>query len=446
MRIATLMSGTLVAQGIMLGFMPLLTRIYTPEEFGVYSLFFSVVSILGLVSSLKYDQAIMLPKSEKNAQALVFLAIAITLLVVCVVSLFLFVFESIFLSYFSGLKIVMWMIPVGVLLIGILQIFKAYSSRYLFYKKIATVRAINAISVVSIQGLSRSGITVNGFVLEFNRIAFELNGFLFKFEGILLSYSGGVLNFNGLIIGKLIADFISLLLLINSHFNKKTLQLKNFSRRRVINVAKRYEQFPKYQSVTVFLNALSQNMPIILLGTYYSVDIAGYYALTVRILKVPIGLIGMSTKEVYYQKASKMYAHGEDILGLYLKTTIGLGKIFVLPFLVVLFFGEFLFGVVFGDKWGVSGIVSQVLIFWFAIGFINTPAVSTFSILSVQRIQMKLEFLSLILRFIAIYIGYTVYGSYMLSIFLFMIVSVGINLFYIIYIYIKLKRISSVVI
>jgi len=430
MRIATLMSGTLVAQVIMLGFMPLLTRLYTPEEFGVYSLFFSVVSILGLVSSLKYDQAIMLPKSDKNAQALVFLSIFITLIVVCIASLVVFQFEPIILIYFSGLAGILWMIPIGALLIGLLQIMSAYSSRRQFYKKIATVRAINAVSVVSIQGLSRSSIKIHGFVYEIN--------------GMVINLSEFILYFNGLIAGKLVADFISILLLAKYHLKNKTLQFKVISYKRLRYVLKRYDQFPKYQSFTVFINAISQNMPIILFGIYYSPEIAGFYALAVRVLKVPTGLIGASTKEVYYQKASKMFAQGESILNIYLKTTIGLCKIFVLPFLVISIFGEALFSFIFGEKWAASGLVSQILILWFAMGFVNTPAISTFNILGIQKVQMRLEFFSLILRFVAIYLPYYTYNSYILSVFAFMIVSSGVNIFTLIYIYKKIKSIHKV--
>jgi len=426
MRIATLMSGTLVAQVIMLGFMPLLTRLYTPEEFGVYSLFFSVVSILGLVSSLKYDQAIMLPKSDKNAQALVFLSIFITLIVVCIASLVVFQFEPIILIYFSGLAGILWMIPIGALLIGLLQIMSAYSSRRQFYKKIATVRAINAVSVVSIQGLSRSSIKIHGFVYEIN--------------GMVINLSEFILYFNGLIAGKLVADFISILLLAKYHLKNKTLQFKVISYKRLRYVLKRYDQFPKYQSFTVFINAISQNMPILLLGIYYSADIAGFFALTVRALKAPISLIGASTKEVFYQTASQKYAQGEEVLLLYFKTTCGLAKLFIAPFLFVLFFGEQLFSIVFGKEWVVAGEISQVLIIWIFFLFINSPSITMFNVLHLQRVSMLVEIVSVAFRFIAIYAGYYFFNSYFLSVVFFVGSSVAINSYVIMYIYFRLKK------
>ncbi|MEA2017430.1 MAG: oligosaccharide flippase family protein [Campylobacterota bacterium] len=405
MQIATLMSGTLIAQVVTLAFIPIITRLYTPAEFGLYSLFFSIVSILGLVSSLKYDQAIMLPKSDKDAQALVFLSILITFATVVLVILGLLIFQDFFVNYFSGATHFVWMIPFGVLLLGLLQIFNAYSSRRQFYKKLATVKVANSLTVASVQSSSK---------------------YFFALDGLVL--------------GKLMADGLSLFLLLRFHVKKQTLQLSSLSKRRVKANVKRHDHFPKYQSFTVFFNALSQNIPVLLFASLYSAEVAGLYALTVRVLQVPVGLIGASTKEVYYQRASKMYANGEDIFNLYKKTTLALLKIFIIPFLTVLFFGEYLFGFVFGEQWTQSGEIAQLLIFWTFIGFINSPSVMSYSILNFQKIQMRVEFLSVFLRFSAIYLGFYFYNSYMNSILFFVLVSLVTNLFIILFIFVKLKK------
>ncbi len=77
-QIITLISGTLFAQIISLISIPILTRIYTPDEFGLYSIFFAVTSVIGMVSSLSYEQAIVLPKSQRSADAILLLSITIT--------------------------------------------------------------------------------------------------------------------------------------------------------------------------------------------------------------------------------------------------------------------------------------------------------------------------------------------------------------------------------
>lgn len=406
LQIMTLMSGTLIAQVISLAFIPVITRLYTPAEFGLYSLFFSIVSILGLVSSWKYDQAIMLPKDDEDANALVFLSILITLGMVFVVSIGIILFNFYIVDYFDDQKYLVWLIPLGVLLIGLLQIFNAYSSRNQYYKKLATVRVANSTTVSSVQAASKY-----------------------------------ILKFNGLVLGKLLADILSLFLLLKFNIKKQTLHFKYISRKRLIVNSKRYDHFPKYQSLTVFLNSISQNIPILLFASLYSPEIAGFYALTVRVLKLPVSLIGSSTGEVYYQKASKMYSSGENIFNLYKNTTLSLLKIFIVPFFVVLFAGEHLFRLVFGSEWTVSGYMAQILILWFLFSFITPPSFINFRILNLQKVQMKLEIISVSLRFLSIYAGFFFYDSFIISIILFLISSVSINIIAMIFIYFYLKKI-----
>lgn len=392
MQIMTLMSGTIISQVVMFAFMPILTRLYTPGEFGIYSLFFAVTGILGVVSSWKYDQAIMLPKSDKDAQALIFLSIMITLGMAVLSAAGLFVFYDFFLSYFEGLAHVIWMIPIGILLIGLIDIFTAYTSRKQYYKQLASVRVVNTMSVVSFQGASKY-----------------------------------LLSFDGLIFGKLFADTITLLLFLKYHIKKQTLQLRSISRRRMQVNAKRYENYPKYTSFGALMNTLSANVPVLLLTSFYSVEAAGLYALTVRVLQVPVRLIGGSTREVYYQRASRMYASGENIFNLYKKTTLALLKIFIIPFIVFFLFGESMFSFIFGEEWNTSGTFAQILIFWFLFLFINSPTMISFDILMLQKLSLLIQIISLSVRILSLYIGYW-YESIYISILLFTLASVLSNI------------------
>lgn len=404
LQIATLMSGTLIAQVITLAFIPIITRLYTPSEFGVYALFMTLSSIVGLVSSLKYDQAIMLPKQEIDAQAIVFLSVLITSVITLLSIIAVLVFYDLLLEYFLGNSTMIVLLPIGILLVGLLQIFNAYSSRKQYYKELSIVKVYNSSIIVGVQSTIRY-----------------------------------LLKLDGLVIGKILGDVVSLFLLLKLHIKKQTLQLKQISKNRMIVNAAKYNSFPKYQSTTVFMSAISQSLPVLLFASLYSPEIAGFYSLAIRMLQVPVGLIGSSTREVYYQKASKMYAAGESIFLLYKKTTLGLIKIFILPFIIIVLFGDILFNFIFGSEWLRSGEFSQVMIFWIYLLFINSPSVATYSILNMQNIQMKLEIISITLRFLSIYIGFYFFNSFLISIFLYVFVSFCINLFAIIYIYIKLK-------
>jgi O-antigen/teichoic acid export membrane protein len=388
--------------------MPILTRLYTPDEFGAYSLYISVISIVGLVSSLKYDQAIMLPKSNSNAFSLLTLSLLIIATISLLAALVVLIFADQITNYFSGHENLSYLIPFGIFLIGVVQAFTAYSSRHCFYKQIAGARISNSISVTSLPIISK-----------------------------------WLLNFNGLVIARLVADSLNILILLRKHITEKTLYFSLISKKRLRLNALRYINFPKYQSISVFLNSVSQNMPVILLGLLYSPAIAGLYALAERILRAPVGLIGASTKEVYYQTASRRYINGENILSLYVKTTVGLAKLIIVPLIIILLFGDSIFELLFGEEWSASGNISQLIIIWVFFLFINSPTMVTFNILHKQKAALALEIGSVLLRFASIYAGYLLFESFYTSISLYVASSVLINIIAILFIYSKLKKLHE---
>ena len=405
MQIITLMSGTLMAQAIIFAFIPILTRIYTPSEFGLYALFFAISSILGMVSSLRYEQAIMLPKSDRDAQALVFLSTVVTLIFSIFTAIVLSIFYNFFVSYFEGIEYLVWLLPISIFIIGMIQIFDIYSTRKQLYKKIATVRMIESVTTISTQWSSRS-----------------------------------IFIFDGLIIGKMLSNIVSLYLYIYIHIKKHTLVLKHINKRRVKANIKRHENFPRYFFFSSLLNSLSQQLPIFLFTLLFSPAIAGFYSLTARVMQAPILLVAGSTRSVFYQKASQMYARGEDIIPLHIKTTVGLVKLFIVPLLVILFFGEEIFIFLFGSKWAESGVIAEITIIWFLFVFITPPTSMMYNILKLQKRLLQLQTVTTVLRVLAIYLGFYIWGTYIASVTLFTIISVIHNLIFMGYIYYRIRR------
>ena len=399
-QIITLMSGTLMAQVIMFAFIPILTRIYTPSEFGLYSLFFAISSMLGMVSSLRYEQAIMLPKSNRDAQALVFLSIIVTILFSLIIALILWLFYQPILNYFEGNSYLVWLLSPSIMIIGLVQIFETYSTREQLYKKIAFVRMMESVTTISSQGISR---------------------YFFALDG--------------LIVGKMFSNLISLYLFCYFHIKKQTLVLKYITKRRIRANIKRHEDFPKYFTLSSLLNSFSQQVPLFLFTLLFSPAIAGFYSLSARIIQAPILLVSGSTRSVFYQRASKMHSNGEDITPLYLKTTIGLIKLFIAPLLIILFFGQEIFVFLFGLEWGESGVISQITIFWFLFVFISAPTSAMYNILNLQKILLIIQLITIVTRVVAIYLGYYIFGTYIASVVLFTIASVIHNIIFIGYIY-----------
>lgn len=399
----TLLSGSILSQLILFLSTPILTRLYSPAEFGAFALFMTIIGLFGGVSSLKFEMAIALPKSERDAKVLLILSTLLTTVFAILTLIALYLFEDSLIEHFPELKSYLYLIPVGVLIVGLFQIFEVYSVREELFFNISTSKLSQAISTVSTQ------------------IGFK------------------ALSNSGLIYGYLIGYSIGAIILGFKAIKEGAIEFKYFTRRRVILNLKKYDNFPKYHSFSSFINFLSQMAPVILLGYFYSMEVAGFYALTVRLLITPIKLITNSVRSVYYQRASKSIANRECIRDIFLKSTLTLLKIGILPALIFIYLSQDIFRVIFGEEWVVSGVYGEILIFWIFMLFINSPAVATISILHMQKFYLKYEIALLIFRFLAIFLGYIIFISEIYSIILYSIVGFFLNIFLIYRVYSELN-------
>lgn len=409
-NIITLISGTAVSQGILFAATPFLTRLYTPEEFGYFSLYAAIVAVLSSVASWKYELAIMLPKENKDAQAVLFLSIIATIITSVFVFILIIIFKEIIITHItSEVETFIWIVPAGVLISGLYQVFIAFSSRHKYFRSISVSRISQAGGAVSVQAVSKS-----------------LN--LFP---------------QGLIWGKIAGDALSLGVLIFKHIRNQTIHLKSISKKDILHNASIYKDFPKYQSIAQFLNSLSQNVPFFLLTTLYNPEIAGFYMLTSRVLSVPTSLIGRSTREVFYQKASEIHADGQSIQRIFVKTTIGLAKLGIIPFILIGIFAQQIFTLFLGPEWLVSGIFAQLIIVWSFFGFINPPSTMTIYILGLQRFSLKYESLLVFFRILSIYLTFLFFNNHFFTIGFYAGVGLIFNLILISYCYSKVKTKSQ---
>ena len=92
-NIIKLFSGTVIAQALPLAISPILARIYTPEEFGLLTIFLSILTIGNTIVTAKYEVAIYLPRTDKAARYVVKLNLLISLMVTSIALI-------VFLSFF----------------------------------------------------------------------------------------------------------------------------------------------------------------------------------------------------------------------------------------------------------------------------------------------------------------------------------------------------------
>lgn len=400
--ISTLVSGSLIAQLITFLSIPLLSRLYTPEDFGAYSTFITLTGIFGLISNLLYDRAIILPKKDSNALSLFIAAVFFSFLTLIFILTTIVLFRPLLSDYFVGIStLIFFLIPLRVFQLGIFQASEQISIRDKKFKSTAIIRSSNSF-LTSLFQIS-------------SNIFYNLNG--------------------GLILGKILSDIIATILFIISNISFFLKNIPKVSLASVASIVKKHIVFPKFQLPSIFSNTVSQSLPIVFLTSFFSLEIAGFYGMSMRLLKQPTELIGSSTQNVFYQRATGLFNKGESILGLFTSTTLNLTKIYILPMFIIIFFAPLIFELFLGSEWVVAGQISQILIFWCFFSFIKPPAMMLFNILKLQHIQLRIEFTQLFLRIAALLTGYIFFQSYLVSITLFVIVSATVDIYTLFFIY-----------
>jgi O-antigen/teichoic acid export membrane protein len=340
-NVLTLMTGTTIAQAIPIAITPILTRIYSPEDFALFALYGSILMLLSVMATGKYELAITIPKNNIEAKNIVILSILISIFLSIFILILLFAFSDSIANLLKNKNIedLLFLLPISILSVGFYQSMSYYTNRESKFKRLALSRVIQSLSVASIS-------------LFFGYI-------------IYLNY--------GLVLGSVFGQFLAAIILVRLVINDNKNFLKNISFRKIFVVAKKNIKFPKFLIVSDFINTFSQQLPIFLFSIYYSSAVVGYYMLSQRIIKVPSSILANAVADVFRQKASYEFSHNGNCVLLYKKTIKKLFFISIIPFSILFFIAPDLFAFVFGEKWRITGEYVQIMIPMFFLQFISNP-------------------------------------------------------------------------
>lgn len=397
----TLMLGTVVAQSITIVVSPVLTRLYGPSDFGIYGVYASIVSIVSAFITLRFDQALMLPKKNDDASNLFMLSIAvvcgITILSVIVVSVLQRQLAN--LTKFHGLLKLIWIMPLSLFLTGLYQACNSWSTRRKFFHRSSTSQMTRAITASSLQ--IATGIKKCGAV--------------------------------GLIGSAIIGDFCAMAVLVKHIYKNDWPDIKkSFSLQRMRCLAREYLDFPVYSSSQGVMNSISQNIPVLLLAYYFGSAIAGFYALAIRVLQFPVNLIAASLRQVFFQKASETYNAEGDTYYLFKKITLILLAIAAIPTIIIVLFAPNIFCFILGKQWFTAGVYARWLVLWLFLLFANVPSILFAQVYRKQRGLLWFDVSLLICRVSVLILG-GIYFNALLTIISYSIVGVVFNAIIIIY-------------
>ncbi len=337
------MSGSVSAQLVLLLASPILTRLFTPADFGIFALFVAVSSILGMIANGRYEMAILLPDKDEEGFQIFQLCLWFTL-IFSVASFFGFWGLQRF-DWFqnSSISDFWWLLPLAIFLQGMIQTFIHYLNRHKKYLQISKGRLFG--------GISLTAATIGLGTMTLGAI--------------------------GLILGKLFGHIVELLIYLFAMFKKS--RKSNHSKRtnnlsQLIKIAKKYSNFLKFSTLEGLLNTFFKQIPVFGLTTYFGDALAGHYDLGQKVLGKPVGITGSSIGQVFSQEAAKMNNENPSKIRPFflrnLKTMFGL----VLPAtILVMLLSPTLFPIIFGAEWSTAGVYAKWLMPFFAVTFLKAP-------------------------------------------------------------------------
>jgi O-antigen/teichoic acid export membrane protein len=414
-NVAIVASGTAAAQAISMASAPVITRLYGPEAYGLLGVFVALVAIMTPIAALTYPIAIVLPKEDADAKGLAKLSFFIALAISALVAIALLIGGEWLLALLGSEAITAYamLVPLSMLFSACMQI----SQQWLIRKKQYSITARVAILQSLILNSAKAGI---GW---FNPIGAVL---------VVLATAGHALHAVMLWTGINRSTSLQNAVAGEGH-PKATLK----------ELAKRHYDFPLYRAPQTLINAVSQSLPVLMLAAFFGPAAAGFYTLGKTVMGMPSILIGKSVGDVFYPRITEAAHNGENLKGLIVKATIALAAVGFVPFGLVVAFGPWLFGLVFGGEWVVAGEYARWLAAWLYFGFLNRPSVAAIATLSLQGFFLIHELLSVFARVIALVIGFYFFSSDILAISLFSIVGLLSNTFLIAVTYIKAKSIQG---
>lgn len=379
--IFTLSIGALIAQLIPVIASIVLTRIYSAEQFGDWGIFLSYSGILSILVMGQYEMAIVRPHRERDAENVVRLCFAWGLLFSVALYAVFIVSDCISLSYFRSIPSA-YLLPLFVFLSGMLQVYLHYANRKENYSAIAS-----------------SGVIRNSFQ-ALTRIAL----------GLLKS-------FYGLIHGASLGLFISIV--YNEHkIPVRQLLFKGYNWQNIKRVAMRYRYFPMFLLPSALLNALSTNLPVLILTSYFPKEYIGYFSMTISLLFLPVQLVSNAMSKVFYKKSS-IKNNDEEVRRL----SYNLFKVSFLLGLAInvllLLFGDSLFALVLGEKWRTSGIYSMLLSPWILMTLCFSPLSVIFDSRDRQSVEFMLNVALFLFRVSLIVYGGSVLNDMDMTVFLY---------------------------
>ena len=375
----TLLSGTAVAQCITFLAYPIIARLYSSEDFGLYTTILSYIDILVILSTARYEQAIMISKNKKEIAAIVklcrIMCLAVSAIIAIVACTILAFNEA------SKLDMLILFIPLLVFFNGQYRIYLLLFNKYKEFKQIA-----------------------------FSDISTNLSGTVLKIAlGIMGLFRMGLPI--ATVLGRIVGN-------INYHLRMRKIALPQPDKGCITAMIKKHRNFPLYSMPKDFINSFSANLPFTLLAIYFDEAYIGLFAMAFTFTFRPMNLINSAYERVLYERISTKYLNHQpivkDIVRFFGYNYAVLTPLFVIAFI----FAQPILTFILGAEWAASATYFRYMLPWIYTMLISSSISFIPNVFGTQRTEAIMYLVLFVVRLAALGLG--IYAdSFRLSILLF---------------------------
>lgn len=386
-NVLIVMSGTAIAQILGFALSPIISRLFSPSDFGIFGSFNAVATTIAAGVTLQYTQAIMLPKEKENAFNLFFVSCLCTLIIAFILLTVCLIIPSTVNGVMkTNGKWALVLLVVAIVTSGFNQSCQAWCIRVKAFKHTSASQVIRS--------LSSNGTQI----------------------GLGYLKAGAA----GLIVSSILADILANLNLARVVFRDLVALRRNIRWKKMKQLAKVYRDFPMYSASMEMINSLSLGLPVLLLTHFYGIAVAGAYAFSMRIISTPMNFVLTALRQVLFQKAAEAHNNGDRLMPLYVKITSGLFALTLFPSLIIFIWAPQLFAWVFGSQWHMAGEFARSLMLWIMFMFCNLPAILFARIIRIQHKMFVFNLIVLIARAIVLIAG----GIYLSAVYTILFISI----------------------
>src|SRR5699024_534823 len=145
---------------------------------------------------------------------------------------------------------------------------------------------------------------------------------------------------------------------------------------------------PMYRAPQITIDRVSQNLPVLLLTSFFSPTAAGFFTIGRTVLNVPSQLIGKSIGDVFYPKIREAINNKQNVVRLILTSTYCLFLIGMIVYGIIVCFAPHIFEIDFSKDLFIAGEFARWMAICSFFTLLHLPSTRALPAFHAQRLQL----------------------------------------------------------